>query len=80
MRKNDEKDKKSIISVPRSSARPLPDGELKNHVPEVGQISHCKKLCHLQKRENLSWDDLLSFITKYSNNKKYLQSVSVKTA
>jgi hypothetical protein len=28
MRKNDEKDKKILISVPRSSAHPLPDGEL----------------------------------------------------
>ena len=52
----------------------------KNHAPELGQISHCKKLCHLQKRENLSCDDLPSFITKYSKKEKYLQSVSVKTA
>ena len=28
--KKDEKDKKGVISVPRSFARPLPDGKLKN--------------------------------------------------
>jgi hypothetical protein len=44
--------------------------------------TYCKKLCQLpmKVRENLSWDDLSSFITKFSNKQKYLQSVSVKTA
>ena len=29
--KKDEKDEKRVISVPRSFARPIPDGKLKNH-------------------------------------------------
>ena len=37
------------------------------------------KLCQLV-RVNISWDDSLLFLTKYSNKQKYLQSVTVKTA
>ena len=38
--KKDEKDEKRVISVPRSFARPLPDGKLKN----VGFIGPVRKI------------------------------------
>ena len=36
--KKDEKDEKRVISVPRSFARPLPDGKLKNSSGYLGFI------------------------------------------